>query len=157
MADDEDEQTPGQSKEQAAEQAADEQTHEEAAEEMREFEKSDEVPSDLSEWPTGKAKYVTFGEESDDAYGEGPTAKLGPAEVQHHGDGTVTVAGEEADADDYKGEPIKSGVVEQIEKSKKAYRKMQRENPDLEDPKDEDEDDEDEDEQDGDDAEQREQ
>jgi hypothetical protein len=138
MANDEDEQTPGQSKEQATEQAADEQTHEEAAQEMREFEKSDEVPSDLSDWPSGKAKYVTFGEDSDDAYGEGPTAKLGPAEVQHHEDGSVTVAGEDADADDYKGEPIKSGVVEQIEESKQAYRKMQRENPDLEDPKEDD-------------------
>ena len=109
----------------------DEQTHEEAAEEMREFEKSDEVPSDLSEWPTGNAKYVTFGEESDEAYGAGPTEKLGTAEVAHNEDGTVTVAGEQVDPADYKGEPIKSGVVEQIEKSKQRYREMQEENPEL--------------------------
>ena len=38
--------------------------HERAAEEMREFEQSDEVPRDLSEWPDGKAKYITFGEGS---------------------------------------------------------------------------------------------
>ena len=105
--------------------------HEKAAEEMREFEKADEVPRDLSEWPEGKAKYITFGEESDEAYGDGPTGKLGPAEVQHHEDGSVTVGGEEADASDYKGEPIKSGVVEQIEESKEQYRKIQQEHPEL--------------------------
>ena len=105
--------------------------HEKAAQEMRELEQSGEVPRDLSEWPTGKAKYVTFGEDSDDAYGEGPTEKLGPAEVAHHEDGSVTVAGEDADPADYKGEPIKSGVVEQIEKSKEQYRQMQEENPEL--------------------------
>ena len=105
--------------------------HEKAVEEMREFEQSDEVPRELSDWPSGKAKYVTFGEDSDDAYGEGATEKLGPAEVAHHEDGTVTVAGEQVDPADYKGEPIKSGVVEQIEKSKQRYREMQEENPEL--------------------------
>ena len=106
--------------------------HEKAVEEMREFEKSDEVPRDLSEWPTGKAKYVTFGGEGeDDAYGEGATEKLGPAEVAHHADGSVTVAGEKADAADFKGEPISSGVVEQIEQSKKRYREIQEEQPEL--------------------------
>lgn len=105
--------------------------HEQAVEEMREFEKSDEVPHDLKDWPDGKAKYITFGEGSDDAYGEGDTAKLGPAEVQHHEDGSVTVAGEQVDPADYKGEPIKSGVVEQIEKSKQRYKEMQEEDPEL--------------------------
>lgn len=104
---------------------------ERAAEEMREVEQSDEVPRDLEDWPTGKAKYVTFGEDSDEAYGDGPTAKLGPAEVQHHKDGSVTVAGEEVDASDYKGEPIKSGVVEEIENSKRQYEKIRQEHPDL--------------------------
>ena len=112
--------------------------HERAAEEMREFEQSDEVPRELSDWPDGKAKYITFGEGDDDAYGEGATAKLGPAEVQHHEDGTVTVAGEKADAADYKGEPIKSGVVEQIEKSKQEYRKIQQEHPELQEKADDD-------------------
>ena len=111
--------------------APDEETHEQAAERMREFEQRDEVPSDLSEWPQGKAKYVTFGEDSDSAYGEGPTEKLGPAEVTHRDDGSVSVAGEDVDAEDYKGEPIKSGVIEQIEKSKAQYREMQEENPEL--------------------------
>ena len=105
--------------------------HERAAEEMREFEQSDEVPRDLSDWPSGKAKYITYGEADDEAYGEGATAKLGPAEVQHHEDGTVTVAGEDADPADHKGEPIKSGVVEQIEKSKEEYRKIQEQHPEL--------------------------
>lgn len=105
--------------------------HEQAAEEMREFEQSDELPADLSDWPTGKAKYITFGEGEDEAYGEGATAKLGPAEVAHHEDGSVTVAGEEADASDYKREPIKSGIVEQIEESKDRYREILHEHPEL--------------------------
>ena len=105
--------------------------HERAAEEMREFEKADEVPRDLSDWPSGKAKYITYGEADDEAYGEGATGKLGPAEVAHHEDGTVTVAGEKADPADHKGEPIKSGVVEQIEKSKEEYRKIQQKHPEL--------------------------
>lgn len=105
--------------------------YEQAAEEMRELEQSDELPSDLSQWPDGKAKYVTFGEESDDAYGEGPTAKLGPAEVTHHEDGTMTVAGEEVDPADYKGEPIQGGMLEQIEESKRRYREILEEHPEL--------------------------
>ena len=105
--------------------------YEKASEEMREFEQSDELPADLSEWPSGKAKYITFGESGDEAYGEGATAKLGPAEVEHHTDGSVTVAGEEVNADDYKAEPISSGIVEQIEESKQQYRKILDEHPEL--------------------------
>ncbi len=106
--------------------------HEQAVEEMREFEKSGEIPRDLDQWPQGKAKYVTFGEDSDEAYGEGATEKLGPAEVEHHEDGSISVAGEKVDdPSKYKGEPIKSGVVEQIEESKQRYREMQEENPEL--------------------------
>ena len=105
--------------------------HERAAQEMREFEQSDEVPRDLSKWPTGKAKYITFGEESDDAYGEGATAKLGPAEVTHHEDGSVTVAGEQANPDDYKGEPISSGMLKQIEESKRQYKEVLKKHPEL--------------------------
>jgi hypothetical protein len=105
--------------------------HEKAAAEMREFEQSDEVPSDLSEWPTGKAKYVTFGEDSDDAYGEGPTSKLGPAEVAWKDDGSVTVGGEEANREDYKGEPISGGMVEQLEESKRKYREIMQDNPEF--------------------------
>jgi hypothetical protein len=113
----------------------DDVTHEQAAEQMREFEQSDELPRDLSEWPTGKAKYITFGEDGDDAYGEGPTAKLGPAEVEHHEDGSVTVAGEQANPDDFKGEPISSGVMEQIEESKRGYHEILDKHPELRDGK----------------------
>jgi len=108
-----------------------EREHREAAEHMRELEQSDEVPSDLSEWPDGKAKYVTFGEDSDDAYGEGPTAKLGPAEVTRHEDGSVTVGGEQVDADDFKREPISSGMIEQIEESKQGYKEILERHPEL--------------------------
>ena len=114
--------------------------HDRAAEEMREFEQSDELPADLSDWPTGKAKYITFGESDDEAYGEGATAKLGPAEVEHHEDGSVTVAGEEANAEDFKGEPISSGVVEQIEESKQEYRKILDKHPEFQRDEDDDED-----------------
>lgn len=48
----------------------------------------------------------------------------------------MTIAGEQADPADHKGEPIKSGVVAQIEKSKAEYRKIQQEHPDLEGPAD---------------------
>ena len=81
--------------------------NEEAHEEMRRLEEADDVPSELSEWPDGRAKTMTFGSESDQPYGEGPTAKLGPASVEHHEDGSVTVGGEPVDnPEDYKGEPI---------------------------------------------------
>ena len=103
--------------------------YERAAEEMRELEQSGEVPTDLSEWPTGKAKYVTFGEDSDEPYGEGPTEKLGPAEVERHADGRVTIAGEEVDPEDHKGEPISSGMIEQVEESKRRYREILEQHP----------------------------
>ncbi len=81
--------------------------NEDAREEMRAFEDQDEVPGDLNEWPGGRAKTMTFGSESDEPYGEGPTAKLGPPSVEHHEDGSVTVGGEPVDnPEDYKGEPI---------------------------------------------------
>ncbi len=81
--------------------------NEEAREEMRALEGQDEVPSDLTQWPDGRAKTMTFGSESDEPYGEGPTAKLGPASVEHHEDGTVSVGGEQVDdPESYKGEPI---------------------------------------------------
>ena len=98
------------------------EAHEKAAEEMKEFEQSDEVPKDPSDWPDGKAKYITFGNEDDEAYGEGNTAKLGPPNVVHREDGSITVDGEEVDdPSQFKGEPIKGGVIEQIEKSKQSY------------------------------------
>ena len=87
-----------------------------AREEMNKLEEADEVPSDPRDWPGGKAKYMTFGGgegQSDDAYGEGVSAKLGPADVQHHEDGSVSVEGEKVDdPDKYKGEPIPGGPTD---------------------------------------------
>ena len=74
----------------------------------------EDPPKDLADWPGGKAKYKTFGgAEGESGYGEGPTEKLGPADLQHHPDGTVTIEGEEVDnPEDYKGERIKHAVAE---------------------------------------------
>lgn len=85
---------------------------EEAEKEVQALE--DDPPTDLSEWPDGKAKYLTFGgPEGDQGYEEGVTSKLGPSEVRHHEDGTVTVGGEEVDdPGDYKGEPIPGGPTD---------------------------------------------
>jgi hypothetical protein len=86
-----------------------EEETEEAKEQIKELEDG-ELPSDLSEWPGGAAKYETFGSD-DDAYGEGATAKLGPPDLKRHKDGSVEVDGEKVDnPDDYKGEPIKGGL-----------------------------------------------
>ena len=108
----------------SAEQHAQEHKEEQkkAADEMKEFEQRDEVPKDPSDWPSGKAKYITFGNESDEAYGEGDTAKLGPADLVHDEEGGITVGGEKVDdPSQYKGEPIEGGVIEQIEESKRSY------------------------------------
>ncbi len=90
--------------------------HEQAREKMNEWEERDpeDLPSDLSEWPDDQAKYSTFGgPEGDHGYDEGPESKLGPSEVRHHPDGSVTVAGEEPDdPDKYKGEPIPGGPTD---------------------------------------------
>jgi len=92
------------------------QRYEEAEEKMREWEERDpsELPSDLSEWPDDQAKYSTFGgAEGDHGYDEGPETKLGPSEVRHHGDGKVTVGGEEVDdPDEYRGDPIPGGPTD---------------------------------------------
>ena len=96
--------------------AAKDEEHEEqdeGREEMRRLEEGDEVPSDPREWPDGKAKTMTFGNDSDEPYGEGPTAKLGPPSVEHHPDGSVTVGGEAVDdPESYKGEPIPGGPTD---------------------------------------------
>ena len=77
----------------------------EAKEEMKKLEEGD-LPDDIDGWPTGPAKYETFGVD-DDAYGDGVTEKLGPANLERHADGSVTVDGKKVDnPDDYKGEPI---------------------------------------------------
>ncbi len=82
----------------------------EAREEMRRFEEQDELPSDLSKWPDGKAKNLTFAASEDVPYGEGLTAKLGP-ELTRHADGSVVVDGKKVDnPEDFKAEPIQSPI-----------------------------------------------
>ena len=83
---------------------------EQAKKEMEELEQADELPKEPSDWPSGPAKYETFGID-DSAYGEGATEKLGPANLQRHQDGSVSIDGEKVDnPDDYKGEPIAGGL-----------------------------------------------
>jgi uncharacterized protein with von Willebrand factor type A (vWA) domain len=86
-----------------------EQESEEAQEEMRKLEEGD-IPESIEDWPSGPAKYETFGTD-DDAYGDGATEKLGPANLARHSDGSITIDGEKVDnPDDYKGEPIAGGL-----------------------------------------------
>jgi hypothetical protein len=89
-----------------------EQEREKAKEEVRQLE--EDPPEKLEDWPTGDAKYETFGgPEHETSYEEAATSKLGPAEVRHREDGSVEVAGEEVDdPDEYKGEPIPGGPTD---------------------------------------------
>ena len=99
----------------ATEPPAEKSDYADAAEEMARFEERDEVPRDLSEWPTGKASHLTYGNEGDEAYGEGSTAKLGPGGLEHHEDGSVSIDGKLVDDPSvYKGEPITGGITAQI-------------------------------------------
>jgi hypothetical protein len=82
-----------------------EEESEKAKEEMKALEEGD-LPDDIDGWPTGPAKYETFGVD-DAAYGDGATEKLGPPNLARHADGSVTIDGKKVDnPDDYKGEPI---------------------------------------------------
>ena len=104
---------PDETERRAAEQASKDED-EKAHQEMDRLANADELPSDLRKWPGGKAKFLTLGgADDDDPYGEGATAKLGPAEVVHHEGGSVTVAGEQVDnPKDFKGEPIPGGPTD---------------------------------------------
>jgi hypothetical protein len=85
---------------------------EEAKQELHDLEEGD-PPEDLEDWPSGRAKYLTYGgPEGTAGYDEGPTAKLGPSSLEHHEDGSVTIEGEEVDdPDEYKSdEPVRSEV-----------------------------------------------
>jgi hypothetical protein len=83
-----------------------------AAEVMRDLESSD-PPTDLKDWPSGPAKYLTFGNEDNELYGEGVTAKLGPANLKRFDDGSVTIDDKKVDnPDDYKGEPLAGGPTD---------------------------------------------
>jgi hypothetical protein len=74
----------------------------------------DDPPKRLEDWPTDAAKYQTFGGgEGDHGYDEGPEKNLGPSEVRHFEDGSVTVGGEEVeDSSEYKGDPIPGGPTD---------------------------------------------
>src|SRR3954470_9511722 len=66
----------------------------EAKEEIKKLEEEG-PPEKLEDWPTGKAKYETFGgPEGEHSYSEGPEEKMGPADVRHREDGSVEVHGE---------------------------------------------------------------
>ncbi len=98
----------------AAEKAqAAEEEQDEAKKEMEQLEEG-EPPKNLEDWPSGKAKYETFGgPEGPHTYQEGPEEKLGPSGVRHHEDGSVTIDGEPVDnPEDYKGEPIPGGPTD---------------------------------------------
>src|SRR4051812_3553605 len=86
---------------------------EEAKEEIKKLEEEG-PPDKLEDWPSGKAKYETFGgPEGEHGYHEGPEEKMGPADVRHREDGSVEVRGEEADdPKEYKGEPIEGGPTD---------------------------------------------
>jgi hypothetical protein len=101
-------------KDDAAEKAqASEEEQDEAKHEMEQLEEGD-PPENLQDWPSGKAKYETFGgPEGPHTYQEGPEEKLGPSGVRHHEDGSVTIDGEKVDnPDEYKGDPIPGGPTD---------------------------------------------
>jgi hypothetical protein len=82
-----------------------------AMDEMRDLEAGD-APTEREGWPSGPAQYLTYGSE-DDQYGTGVTAKLGPADVRHYADGSVSVGGERVDnPGKYKGEPLLGGPTD---------------------------------------------
>jgi len=84
-----------------------------ARQEMEKLEEGD-PPENLEDWPSGDAKYETFGgPKGPHTYQEGPEEKLGPSGVRHHEDGSVTVDGDPVDnPDEYKGEPIPGGPTD---------------------------------------------
>src|SRR3954454_5147387 len=86
---------------------------EEAKEQVRQLEEEG-PPEKLEDWPTGKAKYETFGgPEGEHPYHEGPEQQLGPADTRHREDGKVEIEGEEADdSEEYKGDPIPGGPTD---------------------------------------------
>ena len=96
----------------AATKAQNEQQEVEEAKKVMEGIEEGDPPEKLEDWPGGKAKYQTYGgpDSGDEGYDEGATGKLGPSNLRHHEDGSVTVDGEEVDnPDEYKGEPIPGG------------------------------------------------
>ena len=85
---------------------------EDAKRQLKELEEN--PPEKLEDWPSGRAKYETFGgPEHETSYEEAATAKLGPSDVRFYEDGTVTRHGEEVDdPDEFRGEPIPGGPTD---------------------------------------------
>src|SRR3954470_13757020 len=85
---------------------------EDAKEEVKNLE--EDPPEKLEDWPSGRAKYETFGgPEHETSYDEAATSKLGPSDVRFHEDGKVEVDGEEADdPDEFKSDPIPGGPTD---------------------------------------------
>jgi hypothetical protein len=100
------------SEEQKAAQEA-QSERDEAKEKMKQLEESD-PPENIEDWPDDETKYQTYGgPEGPHSYHEGPEEKLGPSDVRHHEDGSVSVAGEKVeDPDEYKGDPIPGGPTD---------------------------------------------
>jgi hypothetical protein len=90
----------------------DEQEREDARKEMERVEEN--PPEKLEDWPGGKAKYMTMGgPDGESGYDEGATSKLGPSDLRHHEDGSVTIGGEKVDnPEEYKGDPIPGGPTD---------------------------------------------
>jgi hypothetical protein len=86
--------------------------YERAQDKVHELEK--DPPSKLEDWPDDESKYVTMGgTEGDQTYDEGPTSKLGPSDLRHHEDGSVSIGGEKVDdPGEYKGDPIPGGPTD---------------------------------------------
>jgi len=64
---------------------------------MKSLEEGDSVPSDAHDWPTAKAKFLTFDSEADDAHGDGSTAMIGPAGLELNAGGSKSIRGVTAD------------------------------------------------------------
>jgi hypothetical protein len=88
--------------------------HESAQKKMNELEEADEVPTNLEDWPDDEAKYVTFGgPEGDHSYEDGPEKKLGPSSLERHGDGSISIEGDEVDdPDEHKADPVPGGPTD---------------------------------------------
>ncbi len=85
-----------------------------AHEEIEALENADTLPTKLSDWPGGKAKFLTLGGSDDgEPYGRGATDKLGPAGLVRHEGGGVSIEGKMVDnPEDYRGEPIPGGPTD---------------------------------------------
>ena len=69
-----------------------------AHKEIERLENADELPTELSDWPGGKAKFLTLGgDDAGDRYGEGATSELGPGDLVRHEGGAVSIAGKMVD------------------------------------------------------------